>query len=125
MKKKKEEPIKKGKRTSLVKYYNLVKKYGSTNIYEVEQNESIEEGIVKRLLNARDLGVPYAVIFDNVLPLSKIWDKFGDGTWHPKRNYITTEDIADPKNDREKERKNIYDFLRGKKSIKPIDDEII
>ena len=44
----------------------------------------------------------------------KNWDKYGDGTWQPKRAYIATDDIKTPDNDRMQEEKNIYDFLRGK-----------
>lgn len=96
----------------------LLREFGASNIHDMDLRESIEEGVVKRLLQARELGVKYVVVLGNVIPISKTWDKFGDGEWNPKRQYISTEDIKDPENDREKERQNIYDFLRGKKTEK-------
>ena len=92
----------------------LMREFGPSNIHDIDLRESIEEGVERRLLQARELGVKYAVVLGNVIPIGKIWDKYGDGEWNPKRKYITTEDIKDPDNNREKERQNIYDFLRGK-----------
>lgn len=96
----------------------LIREFGSSNIHDMDLRDTIEEGVVKRLLKARELGVKYAVVLGNVIPISKSWDPYGDGEWNPVRKYITTEDIKDPNNDREREKQNIYDFLRGKKAEK-------
>jgi len=95
----------------------LVREFGS-NIHDIDLRESIKEGIVDKLLKARELDIKYAVVFGYVIPSGRSWDPYGDGEWNPKRTYITTEDIKDKDNDREKERQNIYDFLRGKKAEK-------
>ena len=92
----------------------LYNKFGS-NIHDIDLNETIQTGIVDRLMKARELGIPYCVVFGHTIPSSRTWDKFGDGTWNPPRDYISTEDIQTEDNDREQEIKNIYDFLRGKK----------
>ena len=84
----------------------LYNKFGS-NIHDIDLNETIQTGIVDRLMKARELGIPYCVVFGHTIPSSRTWDKFGDG--------ISTEDIQTEDNDREQELKNIYDFLRGKK----------
>ena len=91
----------------------LYRKYGK-NIHDIDLTETIETGIVDRLMKARELNVPYCVVFGNVVP-SGNWDKYGDGTWNPPRDYVTTDDIKTEDRDFEQERKNIYDFLRGKK----------
>ena len=93
--------------------YMLVKKYGH-NIHDLDLTETIQTGVVDKLMMARELGIDYAVVLENVVPLGKNWDKYGDGTWQPKRAYIATDDIQTPDNDRMQEEKNIYDFLRGK-----------
>ena len=97
-----------------VKNQMLYRKYGS-NIHDIDLNETIETGIVDRLMKARELKIPYCVVFGNVIPSGKTWDIYGDGTWNPSRDYITTDDIKTEDGDLEQERKNIYDFLRGKK----------
>ena len=98
----------------IIKDQMLYKRFGN-NIHDIDLNETIQTGVVDRLMHARELNVPYCVVFGSVVPSVKTWDKFGDGTWNPPRDYITTEDIKTEDNDREQELKNIYDFLRGKK----------
>ncbi len=105
-----------------VKDYLLVKKYGE-NIHDVDLTESIQTGVVERLMSARDLGINYAVVLGNVLPMSKSWDKYGDGTWKPVRDYITTDDIATPDHNRDLEEQKIFDFLRGKPATKKKEEE--
>ena len=90
----------------------LYKKYGK-NIHDMGIDESIQTGIVEKLLNARELGVPYCVVFGGLTPVNTKWDPYGNGDWKPPRDYIATDDIATEDNDREQERKNIYAFLRG------------
>ena len=96
-----------------VRDYILVSKFGN-NIHDVDLLESIQTGVVNRLLIARELGIDYAVVVEGIVPMSKIWDKYGDGTWNPNRSYISTEYIKTEDNNREQEERNIYDFLRGK-----------
>lgn len=84
-------------------------------------NETIKSGIVDPLMKARREGRRYCVDFGSVIPMSKIWDIYGDGTWNPPRSYITTIDIATPDNNFEEEERRIYDFLRGKKMRKDMD----
>ncbi len=105
--------IDKIKQLEIVRNYILERKYG-INIHNVDLNESIQSGIVDKLLNARDANIKYAIILDGVCPLGKSWDKYGDGSWNPKNKVITTEDIKTDNNDKLKEEQNIYDFLRGK-----------
>lgn len=100
-----------------VRDYILVSKFGN-NIHDVDLLESIQTGVVNRLLIARELGIDYAVVVEGIVPMSKIWDKYGDGTWNPNRSYISTEDIKTEDNNREQEERNIYDFLRGKPAHK-------
>ena len=95
----------------------LVREFGS-NIHDVDLSETIADGVEKRLIQAREMGIKYAVVLGGVIPVSKKWDRYGDGTWNPRRSFITTEDLKDPDNNRENERRNIYDFLRGKKAEK-------
>ena len=104
--------ITKLKGITLVKDIIISKKYGN-NIHDLGLDESIESGIEKKLLLARELGVPYCVVFGGVIPIEKSWDRYGNGEWNPPRDYIGTEDIATFENDRELERQNIYAFLRG------------
>ncbi len=99
-----------------VKNYALVREYGE-NIHDVDLREGIQKGVVDRLLNARELGIKYAVVLDGIAPLGSSWDKYGDGTWNPKKGVITTEDIRTPNNDRAQEEKNIYDFLSGRSMV--------
>ena len=89
----------------------LYKKYGR-NIHDIDLKETIKTGIEDRLMQARELDVPYCVVFGSVIPTGN-WDKYGNGDWNPPRDYITTDDIATIDNDREKEKENIYSFLRG------------
>ena len=96
-----------------VRDYILVSKFGD-NIHDVDLTETVETGIVNRLLTARELGINYAVVVKGIIPMSKSWDKYGDGTWNPRRSYISTDDIKTESNDREQEERNVYDFLRGK-----------
>ncbi len=95
----------------------LYRKYGS-NIHDIDLTETIQTGITDRLMNARELGVPYCVVFGNVVPGTPAWDPYGNGDWNPPRDYITTDDIATEDNDREREMQNIYTFLRGEEIIK-------
>lgn len=100
-----------------VRDYILVSKFGK-NIHDVDLTESVKTGIADRLLMARELGIEYAVVIKGIVPISVSWDRYGDGTWNPKRSYISTEDIKTEDNNREQEEKNIYDFLRGKEASK-------
>ncbi len=100
-----------------VRDYLLAKNYGE-NIHDVDLTETIETGVVNRLLTARDLGIKYAVVLGGIVPSTKTWDRYGDGTWKPLREYITTEDIKTPDNNRDLEEQRIYDFLRGKPATK-------
>ena len=100
-----------------VRDYILVSKFGN-NIHDVDLLESIQTGVVNRLLIARELGIDYAVVVEGIVPMSKIWDKYGDGIWNPNRSYISTEDIKTEDNNREQEEINIYDFLRVKPAHK-------
>lgn len=103
----------------------LVRKFGS-NIHDIDLGETIETGVVNRLMGARELGVDYAVVVRGVIAVS--WDKYGDRRWNPLRGVITTFDIATDDNDREQEEKNIYAFLAGdqdtiekcKNGVKPL-----
>ena len=90
----------------------LYRKY-KDNIHDIDLNESIKSGITDRLMDARELGIPYCVVFGHILPAGTSWDPYGNGDWNPPRDYITTDDIATEDNNREKERENIYAFLRG------------
>ena len=90
----------------------LIRKYGS-NIHDIDLKETIKTGIEDKLMKARELGVPYCVIFGHVVPTTPRWDPYGNGDWNPPREYITTDDIATEDNDREQEKENIYSFLRG------------
>ena len=102
---------------NFIKNSFLSEKYGN-NIHDIGLNENIEEGIVQRLMNARELNIPYCVIFGRVMPMGKTWDPYGNGEWNPPRDFITTEDIATDDKDSELERQNIYAFLRGEKIAK-------
>ena len=95
----------------------LVRKYGN-NIHDIDLTETIKTGVADKLIQARELGVPYCVVFGRVVPATPAWDPYGNGDWNPPRDYITTEDIAEESNDREKERQNIYTFLRGEEIVK-------
>ena len=95
----------------------LYKKYGA-NIHDIDLNETIKTGITDRLMNAREMGIPYCVVFGNVIPVGTSWDPYGNGDWNPPRDYITTDDIASESNDRNLEEKNIYSFLRGEEITK-------
>lgn len=91
----------------------LVKRFGN-NIHDLDLTETVETGIVNRLLNARELGIDYAVVIGGVASAT---------ISNPLRSVITTYDIATVNNDREQERKNIYAFLRGDiKSIKSVSE---
>ena len=98
-------------RFDAVKDEVLYSRYGG-NIHDIDLTETITTGITDRLMNARELGIPYCVVFGRIVPAGN-WDKYGDGKWNPPRDYITTDDIATEDNDREKERQNVYAFLRG------------
>ena len=94
----------------------LVNKYGK-NIYDISLTDTIKTGVADKLMQARELDVPFCVIFGAVVPGGK-WDPYEGGDWNPPRDYITTEDIATDNNDREQEMQNIYAFLRGEEPIK-------
>lgn len=100
-----------------VRDYILVSKFGNS-IHDVDLTETVKTGIVDRLLMARELGIDYAVVVKGVIPMSKTWDIYGDGTWNPNRSYISTQDIKTQDNNRDQEERNIYDFLRGKPATK-------
>lgn len=51
--------IDKIKQLEIVRNYILERKYG-INIHNVDLNESIQSGIVDKLLNARDANIKYA-----------------------------------------------------------------
>lgn len=104
-------------RQKIIRDYILEKKYG-LNVHEVDITENVQTGIVDRLMNARERSVEYAVTLDGVVPIGTAWDKYGDGTWNPKKSYITTDDIKTQNKDRYLEEQKIYDFLRGKSSNK-------
>lgn len=72
--------IDKIKQLEIVRNYILERKY-RINIHNVDLNESIQSGIVDKLLNARSTNINYAVILDGVCHLGKSWDKYGDGSW--------------------------------------------
>ena len=95
----------------------IYSKYGD-NIHDIDLTETIKTGIVDRLMHARELGIPYCIVFGSTIPVNTKWDPYGNGVWNPPRDYITTDDIAEEDNDREKELQNIYTFLRGEKIIK-------
>ena len=97
----------------------LVRKFGK-NIHDVDLWETVQTGIVNRLLIARALDIDYAVVVSGVIPSGKSWDKYGDGTWNPRRSYISTDDIKTDDYNKEQEERNIYDFLRGKESTKTL-----
>jgi hypothetical protein len=101
----------------------LSEKYGS-NIHDMGLDESIETDLVERLMTARELDVPYCVVFGRVIPMGKNWDPYGNGEWNPPRDYITTEDIATEDKDLELERQNIYSFLRGEEIVKGQTEEV-
>ena len=95
----------------------LYKKYGD-NVYDMGMEDTIEKGIVEKLMNARDLDIPYCVVFGSLTPMGTRWDPYGNGEWHPPRDYIATDDIATEDNNREQERQNVYAFLRGEVKAK-------
>ncbi len=95
-----------------VKNEVLFKKYGA-NIHDIDLTETIKTGIEDRLMGARELNIPYCVVFGSVIPTGTTWDRYGNGDWNPPRDYITTDDIATEDKNREQERENIYAFLRG------------
>lgn len=90
----------------------LVRKFGK-NIHDMDFGETIKTGVEDRLMQARELNVPYCVVFGCLQPSGTSWDPYGNGDWNPPRDYITTYDIATEENDREEERQNVYAFLRG------------
>ena len=53
-----------------VRDYILVSKFGN-NIHDVDLLESIQTGVVNRLLIARELGIDYAVVVEGIVPMSK------------------------------------------------------
>ena len=83
------------------------------DMHGVDLNEGVEKGIVEPLMKARREGRRYCVDFGRTVPTYK-WDKYGDGTWNPPRNYIMTSDIATPDNDFEQERERFMIFLEEK-----------
>ena len=100
-----------------IKSEMLEKKYGK-NIRDLEFGEKVLTGIVDPLLNAIDNGEKYCVVLGKMVPEERNWDPNGNGDWNPVRDYITTDDIATEDNDREKEKDNIYSFLRGEQKEK-------
>lgn len=107
-----------------IRDYILVSKFGN-NIHYVDLAETIETGVVNRLMLARELGIDYAVVVSGIIPIGRDWDKYGDGTWKPQRFYIATDDIKTQDNNRDQEERKIYDFLRGKPIEKGDFDSII
>ena len=109
---------------NFVKNSVLSGRYGN-NIHDLGLNENIETCIVQKLMTARELDIPYCVVFGRVMPMSKTWDPYGNGEWNPPRDYITTDDIATEDKDMELERQNIYAFLRGEQIVKGQTEEAI
>ncbi len=101
-----------------IREYHLARKYGPNNIHTVDLGESIKEGVEDRLLGARKINVGYVVDIEGIVPYGKGWDPYGDGTWNPVREFITTDDIKTKDKDLGVERQRIYDFLRGKPAVK-------
>ena len=95
-----------------IRDHMLYRKYHG-NIHDVDIIESVKKGIVDRLMHARELDIPYCVMIEGIIPTSTSWDPYGNGDWNPSRGYITTDDIAEEDKNREKEKQNIYAFLRG------------
>ena len=52
--------------------YMLIKKYGY-NIHDLDLTETIQTGVVDKLMMAHELGIDYAVVLENVVP----WKKLG------------------------------------------------
>ena len=90
----------------------LYRKYRG-NIHDVDLTESVKTGIADRLMQARELDIPYCVIFGGVIPTGTSWYPYGNGDWNPPREYITTDDIKTEDKNKEQERQNVYAFLRG------------
>ncbi len=103
-------------RSKVIKDEILFRKYGP-NIHDIDLTETIKTGIEDRLIGARELNIPYCVVFGGVVPGGTAWDRYGNGDWNPPRDYITTDDIATEEKDIEKERENIYSFLRGELKV--------
>ena len=80
--------------------------YGENIHYFDLRDESVENGIIRKLMLARELGINYCVVVEGVVPM--------DREWNPLKGYITTKDIATKNGDREEERENAYLFLHGK-----------
>jgi len=98
------------KNSLILQNEQLEKVYGN-NIHDYEFGETVEEGIVNPLLDAREKDEKYCVVLGTKVPEERFWDPTGNNDWNPVREYITTEDIAS--NSREDEKNNIYNFLRG------------
>ncbi len=94
----------------------LYRKYGN-NIYGLNLGDKIETAVADKLIKARDLGVPFCVMFGNPAIFDG-WDPYKNGKWNPPRDYITTEDIATDDNNREIERQNVFAFLRGEEVVR-------
>ncbi len=86
------------------------------NIYDLDLRDSIQAGIIDKLMYARKLGIPFCVMLGGV-PLYD-WDIFEHAEWNPVRDYITTDDIETTDHNEEEELKNIYRFLRGEEKEK-------
>jgi hypothetical protein len=104
-------------RSKVIKDEILFRKYGP-NIHDIDLKETIKTGIEDRLIGARELNIPYCVVFGGVVPAGTGWDRYGNGDWNPPRDYITTEDIATDDNNREIERQNVFAFLRGEEVVR-------
>lgn len=96
-------------RNSTIRDMYLYDKYKG-NIYDLDLRDSIQAGIIDKLMYARKLGISFCVMLGGV-PLYD-WDIFEHAKWNPIRDYITTDDIETPDHN-EEELKNIYRFLRG------------
>lgn len=83
----------------------LVRRFG-TNIHDLDLRDSLEDGVVNKLIGARKMKIPYAVVIRGIAS-SKMKN--------PLREVITTYDIETENEDYEQEEKNIYAFLKGDK----------
>ena len=103
-------------KSSLILQNEKIEKIYGNNIHDFGFGETVEDGIVNPLLDAREKGEKYCVILGQMVPEERIWDPTGNNDWNPLREYITTEDIAS--DSRESEKNNIYAFLRGQEKDK-------
>ena len=104
------------KKHSAIRDMYLYDKYRE-NIHYIDLRDTIQKGVIDKLMNARKLDIPYCVMIGGVVPAYD-WDIYEHAKWNPVRDYITTDDIETPDHDEEEELKNIYKFLRGEEKEK-------